>query len=64
MLLRLYAAWVWIALVASQPGVSSFQDDPVAVLDYGTFRGGYSKTFNISYWRKIPFAAPPVGANR
>lgn len=38
--------------------------DLVATLDYGTFRGAYSKTYNISYWQKIPFAAPPVGQNR
>ncbi len=36
----------------------------VASLDYGTFKGAYSSTYNISYWRKIPFAAPPVGENR
>ncbi|TVY82677.1 Carboxylesterase patB [Lachnellula suecica] len=35
-----------------------------AKLDYGTFKGSYSSTYNISYWRKIPFAAPPVGENR
>ena len=36
----------------------------VAKLDYGTFQGTYSSRYNISYWRKIPFAAPPVGENR
>ncbi|KAI0913716.1 carboxylesterase [Ustulina deusta] len=35
-----------------------------ATLDYGTFRGAYSPTYNISYWQKIPFAAPPIGQNR
>ncbi|RDW95031.1 carboxylic ester hydrolase-24 [Coleophoma crateriformis] len=38
--------------------------DLVASLDYGTFQGSYSSTYNISYWRKIPFAAPPTGENR
>ena len=38
--------------------------DLVAKLDYGTFKGAYSKGYNISYWQKIPFAAPPVGQNR
>lgn len=38
--------------------------DLVASLDYGTFEGAYSKQYNISYWQKIPFAAPPVGENR
>ncbi|KAI1426927.1 carboxylesterase [Xylaria sp. FL1777] len=33
-------------------------------LDYGTFRGAYNPTYNISYWQKIPFAAPPIGQNR
>lgn len=32
-----------------------------AALDYGTFRGSYNEQFNISYWQKIPYAAPPVG---
>ncbi len=36
----------------------------VAALDYGTFRGAYSEAYNISYWQKIPYAAPPVGENR
>src|SRR5690349_19168100 len=35
-----------------------------ASLDYGIFEGSYSSTYNISYWRKIPFAAPPIGENR
>ncbi|PNS14934.1 Secreted lipase [Sphaceloma murrayae] len=38
--------------------------DPVAELSYGTFRGRYSALYNITYFRKIPFAAPPVGINR
>jgi hypothetical protein len=32
----------------------------VASLDYGTFRGSYSSQYNITYFRKIPFAAPPI----
>lgn len=35
-----------------------------AQLDYGTFEGSYSARYNLSYWQKIPFAAPPVGQNR
>lgn len=35
-----------------------------AQLDYGTFRGAYSAEYNITYWKTIPFAAPPVGVNR
>jgi carboxylesterase type B len=47
-----------------------FQSDSVsgqtllAHLDYGSFEGAYSGEYNISYWMKIPFAAPPVGENR
>lgn len=36
----------------------------LANLEYGTFQGTYNARYNISYWRKIPFAAPPVGENR
>lgn len=36
----------------------------VAELDYGTFSGAYSSTYNLSYWQRIPFAAPPIGENR
>ncbi|KAI0400332.1 carboxylesterase [Xylaria palmicola] len=35
-----------------------------AKLDYGTFRGAYDPTYNITYWQKIPYAAPPIGRNR
>lgn len=36
----------------------------LAELDYGSFEGAYSEKYNISYWQKIPFAAPPIGENR
>lgn len=36
----------------------------LADLGYGNFTGAYSAKYNISYWQKIPFAAPPVGNNR
>jgi hypothetical protein len=36
----------------------------LAELEYGSFQGAYSAEYNISYWQKIPFAAPPVGENR
>ncbi|KAK5132177.1 hypothetical protein LTR08_009300 [Meristemomyces frigidus] len=35
-----------------------------ASLDYGTFAGAYSLKYNISYYQKIPFGAPPTGQNR
>ncbi|KAL3484291.1 Alpha/Beta hydrolase protein [Aspergillus germanicus] len=38
--------------------------DPVINLDYGSFQGKYDETYNLTYFRKIPFAAPPTGENR
>ncbi|CBF70087.1 hypothetical protein AN6148.2 [Aspergillus nidulans FGSC A4] len=38
--------------------------DPLIHLTYGSFQGRYDSTYNISYFRKIPFAAPPTGENR
>lgn len=40
---------------------SVLAQDLIAELDYGTFEGAYSSTYNVSYWQKIPFAQPPVG---
>lgn len=45
-------------------GFAISQGTLVAELDYGTFSGAYSSEYNISYWMKIPFAAPPTGQNR
>lgn len=50
----------WLALAAGL----GYARDLVVELDYGTFQGAYSEKYNISYWQKIPFAAPPVGKNR
>ncbi|RAO68243.1 uncharacterized protein BHQ10_004255 [Talaromyces amestolkiae] len=36
----------------------------LAELNYGSFQGYYDADYNMSYWKKIPFAAPPVGENR
>ncbi|KAI9927631.1 hypothetical protein MW887_003252 [Aspergillus wentii] len=44
--------------------IASIDDAPRVSLDYGTFQGKYDATCNLSYFRKIPFAAPPVGENR
>ncbi|KAF4550056.1 Carboxylesterase-like protein 19 [Elsinoe fawcettii] len=49
------------AVIRDVPTNSS---DPIAALNYGTFRGRFSSQYNITYFRKIPFAAPPVGVNR
>ena len=54
------AALIWLALAASL----GHAQDLLAELEYGTFQGAYSEQYNISYWQKIPFAAPPVGENR
>ncbi|EJT78596.1 hypothetical protein GGTG_03695 [Gaeumannomyces tritici R3-111a-1] len=45
-------------------GALARAQDLLAALDYGAFQGAYSDRYNISYWQKIPFAAPPVGENR
>jgi carboxylesterase type B len=37
---------------------------PSISLSNGNFSGAFSETYNITYYRKIPFAAPPVGDNR
>ncbi|KAJ2901967.1 carboxylesterase [Zalerion maritima] len=41
-----------------------FKLDLLAELSYGSFKGAYDETYNISYWQKIPFAAPPTRENR
>ncbi|KAL9086747.1 MAG: hypothetical protein Q9159_003966 [Coniocarpon cinnabarinum] len=46
------------------PGTNTSSPSLIAALDYGTFQGAFSTAYNISYWQKIPFAAPPVGVNR
>ena len=58
------AAWLGRALLLVGAMGTAAGQDLVAELDYGTFRGAYSARYNISYWQKIPFAAPPVGENR
>jgi carboxylesterase type B len=39
-------------------------DHPIARLSYGTFHGKYNGRYNITHFRRIPFAAPPTGHNR
>ncbi|CAI6335714.1 unnamed protein product [Periconia digitata] len=39
-------------------------DSITAALSYGTFQGAYSPTYNLTYFRKIPFAASTAGRNR
>lgn len=47
-------------IVASPTPVSA----PTIKLPYGTFSGAYSSTYNLTYYRKIPFAASTAGNNR
>ncbi|EME84509.1 uncharacterized protein MYCFIDRAFT_152730 [Pseudocercospora fijiensis CIRAD86] len=51
---------IWLLLAA----LSGAQENLIAHLDYGSFKGAYSSEYNISYWQKIPFAAKPIGPNR
>lgn len=37
---------------------------PIVDLDYGTFQGAFSATYNLTYFRKIPFGASTAGQNR
>ncbi|KAI5201075.1 carboxylesterase [Aureobasidium subglaciale] len=58
--LRVTFLWALILVVTLCAGTPTL----IAELDYGTFEGSYSQEYNLSYWQKIPFAAPPVGQNR
>ena len=51
-------------LVSLFAGSIYAQSDPRVNLTYGVFQGKYDSNYNISYFRKIPFAAPPTGVNR
>ena len=54
---------IQIFFVLLTSGVFAYED-PLVTLDYGTFQGKYDSTYNISHFRKIPFAAPATGENR
>ena len=56
--LLVLASWASLIVPAFAQGTL------LAELDYGTFEGAYSSEYNISYWQKIPFGAPPTGDNR
>jgi carboxylesterase type B len=61
-----------LALLSSLPSVSATPtphlsrnaSQPIVKLDYGTFQGATSSTYNITYYRKVPFAASTAGLNR
>lgn len=47
--------------------IHSINASPVSTtveLSYGSFSGAYSSTYNLTYYRRIPFAASPAGRNR
>ncbi|KAJ5677560.1 uncharacterized protein N7477_003193 [Penicillium maclennaniae] len=52
-----------LAFLALTVGTTAYED-PLVNLTYGSFQGYYDKTYNLSYFRKIPFAAPPTGIDR
>ncbi|KAH6878302.1 Alpha/Beta hydrolase protein [Alternaria rosae] len=68
----LSVASVFLAFVASSTSVSASPtqypqqnaSQPIVHLDYGTFRGASSSQYNLTYYRKIPFAASTAGENR
>lgn len=60
----LLMSWPIVVLLPYLGRVHGTPPDLSAILDYGTFRGAYSLEYNISYWNKIPYAAPPTGRNR
>lgn len=57
-------AAVFLSGLLGLAGLAYSQPTLTAALDYGTFAGAYSSKYNISYWQRVPFAAPPVGQNR
>ncbi|KAF2691907.1 alpha/beta-hydrolase [Lentithecium fluviatile CBS 122367] len=52
-----------LVLVSTSP-TQNDNDTLTAKLDYGIFRGAYSSTYNLNYFRRIPFAASAAGRNR
>lgn len=53
-----------VLIAALLPLLVIAYDDPLVKLDYVSLQGKYNGAYNISYFQKIPFAAPPVGENR
>ncbi|KAL6712505.1 hypothetical protein ACN47E_000382 [Coniothyrium glycines] len=52
--------------IASSPTSLQIQNAslPIVKLDYGIFQGAVSEEYNLTYYRKIPFAASTAGQNR
>lgn len=53
-----------LLLLSSFAASAPVKNELLVHLDYGSFQGAYSQQYNISYFKKIPFAAPPVGQLR
>jgi carboxylesterase type B len=43
---------------------ASVVPDPIVHLDHGALQGKFSEKYNITFFRRIPFAAPPIGNGR
>lgn len=63
-LTMLFNMWAAAYIIPTFVCVAAGFSDPLVQLPYGTFMGKYSAAYNISYFRSIPFSAPPVGRNR
>lgn len=46
------------------PNLSTNTTAPIIKLDYITLKGAYSDTYNLTHYRRIPFAASTAGRNR
>lgn len=63
---RLASALSLFSHTLASPTAYPVQDasKPIVKLDYGTFQGAVSEQYNLTYYRKIPFAASTAGKNR
>jgi carboxylesterase type B len=52
------------SLASSQPHASGNATHPIIKLDYVTLQGASSARYNLTYYRRIPFAASTAGKNR
>jgi carboxylesterase type B len=53
-----------LILFATLVPLTAAYEAPIIKLDYVTLQGAYSSTYNITYYRKIPFGASTAGINR
>ncbi|KAF1942201.1 putative carboxylesterase [Clathrospora elynae] len=66
------ASFLILTFLSSFPSISASPTPPhpqnvsypLVHLDYGNFRGVTSSKYNLTYYRKIPFAASTAGRNR